>query len=61
MTREELRKFEPLWDKWYIQEYLGGGSYGDVYRITCQVYESSYEAALKATGKIMQTNLMDFI
>ena len=47
MTREELRKFEPLWDKWYIQEYLGGGSYGDVYRITCQVYESSYEAALK--------------
>ena len=47
MTREELRKFEPLWDKWYVQEYLGGGSYADVYRITCQVYERTYEAALK--------------
>lgn len=47
MTREELRKFEPLWDKWYVQEHLGGGSYGDVYRITCQVYERTYEAALK--------------
>ena len=47
MTREELRKFEPLWDKWYIGEYLGGGSFGDVYRITCQVYERTYEAALK--------------
>lgn len=47
MTREELKKFEPLWDKWYIQEHLGGGSFGDVYRITCQVYERTYEAALK--------------
>lgn len=47
MTREELRKFEPLWDKWYIAEHLGGGSFGDVYRITCQVYERTYEAALK--------------
>ena len=47
MTREELRKFAPLWDKWYIGEYLGGGSFGDVYRITCQVYERTYEAALK--------------
>lgn len=47
MTREELRKFEPLWDKWYIGEHLGGGSFGDVYRITCQVYERTYEAALK--------------
>ncbi len=47
MTREELKKFEPLWDKWYIGEHLGGGSFGDVYRITCQVYERTYEAALK--------------
>ena len=47
MTREELIKFEPLWDKWYVQEYLGGGSFGDVYRITCQMYERTYEAALK--------------
>lgn len=47
MTLEELKKFEPLWDKWYVQELLGAGSYGEVYRITCQVYERTYEAALK--------------
>ena len=47
MTLDELKQHEPLWDKWYIKERLGGGSYGDVYKIERTSYDKSYEAALK--------------
>ena len=33
MTQDELKKIEPFWDSWYIDECIGHGSFGDVYRI----------------------------
>ena len=47
MTLEELKKFEPIWDKWRVKELIGEGSYGAVYRIRSQQYGRSYESALK--------------
>lgn len=47
MVLEELKKFEPFWNKWYLEERLGGGSYGDVYRIKRIEYGTVYYAALK--------------
>ena len=26
-------KYEPLWGEWYIDELIGKGSYGEVYKI----------------------------
>ena len=47
MTLETLRTYEPFWDKWYIEEKLGTGSYGDVYKIRREEYGQIYYAALK--------------
>lgn len=48
MTRDELRKFEPVWGEWYVQELIGKGAFGDVYRITRQSIDgNNFEAALK--------------
>ncbi len=32
MEESYIKKFEPLWDEWYVCEELGRGSYGCVYR-----------------------------
>ena len=47
MTLETLRTYEPFWDKWYIEEKLGTGSYGDVFKIRREEYGQTYYAALK--------------
>ena len=28
----DIHHFEPLWDDWYIDELLGEGSFGKVYK-----------------------------
>lgn len=33
MNIDEVRQYEPFFGKWYIEEKLGGGSYGEVYKI----------------------------
>ncbi len=47
MVQDEIKKYEPLWNKWYIEEWLGGGSFGDVYKIRREEFGKIYYSALK--------------
>ncbi|MGN1318306.1 MAG: protein kinase [Lachnospirales bacterium] len=44
---DDIKKFEPLWGKWYIKELLDEGGYGKVYRIEREEYGIIYKSALK--------------
>ncbi len=43
----EIFKYEPLWGEWYIDELIGKGSYGEVYKIHKEVEGVRIEAAVK--------------
>ncbi|MFZ5988087.1 MAG: DUF5050 domain-containing protein [Bacillota bacterium] len=45
--KDYIKKYEPLWGSWYIQELIGEGSFGRVYRITKEEWGFKYESALK--------------
>ena len=49
MTLEEIKQKEPFFGKWYIEEKIGGGSYGEVYKIKRRdtLDGSTYFSALK--------------
>ena len=48
MTLETIKQYEPFFGKWYIEEKLGEGSYGAVYKIRSTDYNGkSYYSALK--------------
>lgn len=40
-------ELEPFWESWYIQELLGEGSYGYVYKIYKEEFGKKYYSALK--------------
>lgn len=42
------KKYEPLFNSWYIKEVLGAGSFGTVYEIERQDFGKKYHAAMKA-------------
>lgn len=33
---ETIKRYEPLFGKWYAEEYLGSGGFGRVYRVSCE-------------------------
>ena len=39
-----IKSFEPLWGSWYATEYLGGGSYGSVYKVRHMLDENDFSA-----------------
>jgi serine/threonine protein kinase len=45
--RDEIFKFEPLFGKWIIKEFLGSGSIGKVYKISSIVNTKEYISAVK--------------
>ena len=49
MNTEQAKKFEPFFGKWFIEEKIGGGSYGEVYKIKRRdtLDGSTYFSALK--------------
>jgi len=47
MIESHFKTLEPFWGVWYIDEKLGSGSYGSVYRIKREEFDDTYEAALK--------------
>lgn len=45
---ERLAALQPFWNEWYLDEFLGKGSYGEVYRIRkTDALGTDYHAALK--------------
>lgn len=43
----KLKKFEPLWESWYIKELIGEGGFGRVYKIEREEFSNTYSADLK--------------
>ena len=43
----DIKKYEPLWGSWYVDEQLGEGSYGKVYKVHKEEFGKIYEAAVK--------------
>ena len=50
MKEEQLHRMEPLWNHWYVDELLGEGSFGSVYRIKREDFGEVQYAALKVIG-----------
>ena len=43
----DIREYEPLWGSWYIDEQLGEGSFGKVYKVHKDEFGKIYYAAVK--------------
>ena len=43
----DIKQYEPLWGAWYVDEQLGEGSYGKVYKVHKEEFGRTYEAAVK--------------
>lgn len=50
MNQEQLHNMEPLWNHWYVEELLGEGSFGRVYRMKREDFGEVQYAALKVIG-----------
>ena len=44
---DKYKKYEPIFGSWHISNFLGRGSFGEVYEITREEYGTTYKAALK--------------
>ena len=43
----DIKIYEPLWGSWYVDEKLGEGSFGKVYKVHKEEFGRTYEAAVK--------------
>ena len=43
----DIKQYEPLWGSWYIDETLGEGSFGKVYKVHKEEFGKIYYAAVK--------------
>lgn len=43
----DIHRFEPLWDEWKVDELLGEGSFGKVYKVHKTVMNTTYYSAVK--------------
>ncbi len=46
-NEDYIKKYEPLWGSWHIDELIGEGSFGKVYKISKEEWGFKYESALK--------------
>lgn len=44
---DDYKKYEPIFNSWYIKKSIGKGSFGEVFEIVREEYGTSYKAALK--------------
>lgn len=44
---EYFKKYEPFWGSWYIENFIGQGSFGKVFKISKEEWGYKYESALK--------------
>ena len=47
MNADYYRKYEPVFNSWYLKKMLGEGSYGKVFEIEREDFGTTYKAALK--------------
>ena len=47
IVSKNIYQYQPLWDKWQVDELIGQGVFGQVYRISYQEYGSKYTSAVK--------------
>ena len=40
----DLKKLQPFWGEWVIESYIGGGAFGQVYRIVRKKDPQEYKA-----------------
>ncbi len=43
----DIKQYEPLWGSWYVDEQLGEGSFGKVYKVHKDEFGKLYYAAVK--------------
>ena len=46
-ARDVIHEFEPLWGSWMIDEFIGQGNYGKVYRVMREEWGQKYVSAVK--------------
>jgi len=47
MSRDRIKKYEPLWGSWYVEEFIGKGSFGSVYKVSKEELGYKYTSAVK--------------
>jgi serine/threonine protein kinase len=47
MKSRNIYQYQPLWDKWQVDELIGQGVFGKVYRVSHQEYGLTYISAVK--------------
>ena len=47
ITSSDIYQYQPLWGKWQVDELIGQGAFGQVYRISHQEYGQTYTSAVK--------------
>jgi len=47
LKEDHVKKYEPFWGSWYIEKFLGQGSYGKVFKLSKEECGYKYESALK--------------
>ncbi len=50
---EMIRQYEPLWGSWYVEEKIGSGGFGAVYKVSKQVGRVKEYAAVKLIRNII--------
>ena len=43
----EIKQYEPLWGAWYVENLIGEGSYGKVYKLRREEFGKIYYSAVK--------------
>ena len=54
---DRLSSYEPLWENWYKDDYLGGGSFGKVYRLKQNFFGETRYSAVKVIPIILDQEL----
>lgn len=55
---ERLSTYEPLWENWYKDGYVGGGNFGKVYRLKQNFYGETRYSAVKIIPIILEKELL---
>ena len=57
---ERLNTYEPLWENWYKDGYIGGGNFGKVYRLKQNLYGKISYSAVKVISVMLENDLNSY-